>query len=246
MSQNALYWIEPGSPPDNFPPVMTALKQPDGLLCFGGDLGSERLLSAYRRGIFPWYGEGQPIMWWSPSPRCVIYPDELEVRRSLRKSMRNGGFKVSIDQAFERVIHACAQPRDGEDGTWITSDMMHAYAELHRLGHAHSVEIWHEGELAGGLYGIAIGRVFFGESMFSTRRDASKIALVCLTRFLKHHGFRLIDAQVTSSHLLSLGAREIERQDFLAELDRYCPLENAPVIWQTPPVQANNFHFNHE
>ena len=160
--------------------------------------------------------------------------------------MRNCGFDFSIDQAFDHVIHSCAQPRDGDDGTWITSEMMRAYSGLNRLGHAHSVEIWQGEDLVGGLYGIAIGSVFFGESMFSRRRDASKIALACLTRFLQHHGFRLIDAQVTSSHLLSLGAREIDREQFIEELERYCQLENTVDIWQTARVQVKQFYFDYE
>ena len=161
MSKIALYWIDPASPVDNFPPVKNALSQPDGLLCFGGDLSPERLLYAYKRGIFPWYSEGQPIMWWSPSPRCVFYPHELVIRRSLKKTIRNAGYHFSMDRAFRDVIRACAVPRVNEDSTWITQDMQDAYVRLHQLGHAHSAEIWKDDCLVGGLYGIAIGRVFF-------------------------------------------------------------------------------------
>jgi leucyl/phenylalanyl-tRNA--protein transferase len=246
MSQIALYWIDPDSPPGNFPPVSSALSQPDGLLCFGGDLSSERLLNAYSRGIFPWYSEGQPIMWWSPAPRCVIYPKELVIRRSLKKSLRNAGFRFSIDQAFAQVIQACAKPRDDEAGTWITTDMLHAYTKLHQQGHAHSAEIWSDNELVGGLYGVAIGRVFFGESMFALKRDASKVALACMARFLDRHGFAIIDAQVTSSHLLSLGAREIERELFISELNQHCALENDIQVWQTEPVDVSNYYFSNE
>ena len=246
MSKIALYWIDPHSPADNFPPVSSALPQPDGLLCFGGDLRAERLIHAYRQGIFPWYSEGQPIMWWSPSPRCVIYPQELLVSRSLKKTMRNAGYQFSMDKAFSEVITACAAPRDAEDGTWITAEMQEAYINLHELGHAHSVEIWKDGILAGGLYGIAIGRIFFGESMFSAQRDASKIALACLTRRLQQYDFRLIDAQVTSAHMLSLGAREIDRQTFSNTLNADCPMENNIGIWQTEPVPVKEYFFSHE
>ena len=153
MSKIALHWIDPDSPANNFPPTEFALDQPDGLLCFGGDLSPERLLNAYERGIFPWYSDGQPIMWWSPSPRCVILPDELKISRSLKKTMRNGGFSFSMDRAFADVIKACAAPRDDEPGTWITEEMQAAYIYLHELGQAHSAEIWRDGKLVGGLYG---------------------------------------------------------------------------------------------
>jgi leucyl/phenylalanyl-tRNA--protein transferase len=246
MSKIALYWIDPDSPDDNFPPVADALTQPDGLLCFGGDLGTDRILNAYKRGIFPWYSEGQPIMWWSPSPRCVIYPNELIIRRSLKKMMRNAGYYFSIDKAFPDVIRACSAPRDEEGGTWITRDIQNAFTRLHELGHAHSAEVWKNGKLIGGLYGIAIGRVFFGESMFAVERDASKIALVCMTDFLLTHQFQLIDAQVTSGHLLSLGAREIERKLFISILDKYCHIENDIDLWQTDPMPVKEYKFNNE
>lgn len=244
MSQAALYWIEPGSPADNFPPVETALTQPDGLLCFGGDLTPNRLLSAYRQGIFPWYSEGQPIMWWSPAPRCVLYPDQIVIRRSLRKSIRNAGFTFSMNQCFDRVINACAQPRDGDPATWITAEMQNAYSHLHRLGHAHSAEIWQQGQLVGGLYGIAIGRVFFGESMFSCVRDSSKVALTCLARFLAKGEFHLIDAQVTSSHMISMGACEIDRHDFTSQLDKYTSMVNNVELWQTEPVSTGEYIYD--
>lgn len=246
MSKIALYWIEPDSAADNFPPATAALSQPDGLLCFGGDLSAQRLLCAYERGIFPWYSEGQPIMWWSPSPRCVIYPHEVKISRSLKKTMRNGGYDFSMDNAFTEVVAACAAPRDADGGTWITQDMQNAYTHLHQLGHAHSTEVWKDGVLVGGLYGIAMGRIFFGESMFSTERDTSKIALVCMTHRLRQHGFQLIDSQVTSAHMLSLGAREIERTTFLSTLNKYCHVENAIHLWQTGKIPVKEYCFDDE
>jgi len=246
MSKIALYYIDPDSPADNFPPVANALAQPDGLLCFGGDLSTDRILNAYQRGIFPWYSEGQPIMWWSPSPRCVIFPDEVIVRRSLKKTMRNMDYHFSIDTTFPDVINACSKPRDEDGGTWITHEIKNAFIRLHELGHAHSAEIWKNGELVGGLYGIAMGQIFFGESMFSIARDASKIALACVTKFLYQHHFRLIDAQVTSRHLLSLGAREIQRDAFITMLDSYCHVENDIDLWQTDPMPVKEYYFDNE
>lgn len=246
MSKIALYWIDPDSAADNFPPITSALPQPDGLLCFGGDLSPERLLNAYQRGIFPWYSEGQPIMWWSPSPRCVIYPHELSVSRSLKKKMRNAGYQFSMDRAFEEVIKACAAARNDESGTWITQDMQDAYIQLHKLGHAHSAEIWKDGTLIGGLYGIALGQIFFGESMFSLQADASKMALACMTRRLIRHGFQLIDAQVTSAHMMSLGAREIERQTFSTMLQKYCHVAHDINVWQTDKVPVKEYYFSDE
>jgi len=246
MSKVALYYIDPDSPADNFPPVVNALTQPDGLLCFGGDLSTERILNAYRRGIFPWYSEGQPIMWWSPSPRCVIFPDEVIVRRSLKKTMRNMDYHFSIDTAFPDVISACSAPRDEDGGTWITHEIKDAFIRLHELGHAHSAEIWKDGKLIGGLYGIAMGQIFFGESMFSIARDASKVAFACAAQFLHRHHFKLIDAQVTSGHLLSLGAREIQRDDFITTLDKYCHVENDIDLWQTSSMPVKEYYFDNE
>jgi leucyl/phenylalanyl-tRNA--protein transferase len=176
----ALHWIRPDDPPDAFPDPQRALHEPDGLLAVGGDLSPERLLAAYRRGIFPWYEAGQPILWWSPDPRAVLLPDELKVSTSLRKALRSRDVEVTLDRAFADVISGCAAPRPRQRGTWLTPDMQRAYARLHELGYAHSVEVWEDGTLAGGLYGVALGRVFFGESMFSRLRDASKVALVHL------------------------------------------------------------------
>lgn len=214
-----LPWLPPT--PIQFPPTDTALDDPDGLLAAGGALTPAWLLAAYRRGIFPWYSDDQPILWWSPDPRMVLFPEELKVRRSLAKRLRNGGFSTSLDRAFAAVIEACAETRAAHEGTWITAEMRHAYLALHRLGHAHSVEVWREEELVGGLYGVAIGRMFFGESMFSRERDASKIALVALARHLQAAGGGLIDCQMHTAHLASLGARDIARDSFLDYLEQY-------------------------
>jgi leucyl/phenylalanyl-tRNA--protein transferase len=214
-------WLAPEQP---FPPVHRALREPNGLLAAGGDLSFERLIAAYRQGIFPWYGEGQPVLWWSPDPRMVLYPREIEVSRSLRKRLRKRDFQVRVDTCFVRVMRACAEPRAGQGGTWITEEMLEAYASLHAAGMAHSVETWTEGELTGGLYGVALGRVFFGESMFSRASDASKIALVHLARQLERWNFGIVDCQMATAHLASLGAREIPRKDFvraLSELVNY-------------------------
>lgn len=203
-----------------FPPVEHA--SPEGLLAIGGDLSSRRLLDAYRHGIFPWYSAGQPILWWSPDPRAVLYPDRLRISRSLRKTLKRGKFTVTFDRAFEDVIEACAMPRliGGEPsaGTWITSEMKTAYVELHREGYAHSVETWSGTRLAGGLYGVALGRGFFGESMFHRETDASKVALAGLTDLLRRWEFRFIDCQLPSGHIKSLGAVDIPRRRFLEEL----------------------------
>lgn len=205
-----------------FPDPALALTDPDGLLAIGGDLAPARLITAYRFGIFPWYSEGQPILWWSPNPRSILTPDSLHISRSLQKRLRRQTFQVTFDQAFANVIQACAQPRPDQPGTWITPAMQQAYIELNRLGYAHSIEAWHEGELVGGLYGIALGRAFFGESMFSRRTDASKVAFVHLAQQLSDWGFELIDCQVASEHLQSLGAHCIDRTDFLQRLDVLC------------------------
>ena len=202
-----------------------ALRDPDGLLAIGGDLSSERLLQAYSNGIFPWFNEGQPILWWSPDPRCVLEPNDLKISRSLRKRIRKNEYRISYNQAFTEVLEGCAASRKGVNETWITSDIKLAYITLHQQGYAHSVECWHEGKLVGGLYGVAIGKVFFGESMFSRRTDASKVALVHLTQQLLKKEFRLIDCQVHSSHLQTLGAKPIKRDFFIQILKNYCGLE---------------------
>jgi leucyl/phenylalanyl-tRNA--protein transferase len=195
------------------------LSREDGLLAVGGDLNTERIILAYTMGIFPWYTHGDPILWWSPDPRLVLYPDGLLVSRSLRKTLRQGRFIVTLDQDFSQVITACAgAPRDNQAGTWITDDMMDAYCRLHEAGFAHSVEVWNQGELAGGLYGVSLGKCFFGESMFARKNNASKIGLVTLVALLRKWSFTLIDCQVTTPHLVGLGAREIPRKQFMAEL----------------------------
>lgn len=209
-----LYLIDASDPKAPFPDPALAEKDPDGLLALGGDLAPQRLLNAYRQGIFPWYGEHDPILWWSPDPRMVLYPAELRVSRSLRKTLRRGHFSVSMDQDFEHTIRHCAGPRRDEPGTWLQPEMIRAYRTLHQQGHAHSVETWLDGELVGGLYGVAMGGVFFGESMFSLVTDASKTALVFLVETLSACGIELIDCQVYSEHLASLGARNIPRARF--------------------------------
>ena len=211
-------WLRPADPPSAFPPVETALGEPNGLLCAGGDLSPARLVEAYRRGIFPWFSAGQPILWWSPDPRTVLEPAAIRVSRSLAKSLRNRGYAVTADRAFDDVVERCADPGLRPEGTWITGAMRSAYLRLHELGWAHSVETWLDGRLVGGLYGIAIGGMFFGESMFSLERDASKVALVALAQSLRGRDDCLIDCQVASAHLESLGARSIDRRQFVREL----------------------------
>ncbi|WP_349617124.1 leucyl/phenylalanyl-tRNA--protein transferase [Azotobacter salinestris] len=210
----------------NFPPLERALRDPNGLLAVGGDLSSERLIQAYRHGCFPWYQAGQPILWWSPDPRTVLLPHELHVSRSLRKVLRQERFQVSFDRDFSAVIQACAGPRDYADGTWITPEMRKAYQELHRRGIAHSVEVWQSGTLVGGLYGLAIGQLFFGESMFSHTDNASKVGFATLVRRLEQWGFVLIDCQMPTEHLQSLGARSIPRTEFSDFLKRHLDLPN--------------------
>lgn len=192
-----------------------ALSEPDGLLAAGGDLRQETLLKAYRQGVFPWYQDAQPLLWWSPDPRTVLMPGELRISRSLRKRLRQGCYQVSFDTDFGAVMRACAAPRDADGGTWITAEMINAYERLHQAGYAHSVECRSGGDLVGGLYGVALGGVFFGESMFARRSDASKVALAHLVAFLRSRDFHLIDCQVYSPHLESLGARRITRRSFM-------------------------------
>lgn len=224
-----------------FPPVEQALRQPNGLLAAGGDLTPERLLDAYRHGIFPWFSEGDPILWWSPDPRMVLFPGEFKISRSLRKTLQRGHYEVRSDTAFEQVMRACAMPRDGQNGTWIQEEMISAYARLHQMGHAHSVETWMNGELAGGLYGVSIGRMFYGESMFSRKTDASKIALAHLTAQLKRWNFGMIDCQMNTSHLSSLGAREIPRTEFIATLKKLIHYPDIASPWH---IEAFSDHDN--
>jgi leucyl/phenylalanyl-tRNA--protein transferase len=228
-------WLRPTDP---FPPVEQALDEPNGLLAAGADLSPTRLLDAYSRGIFPWFNAGEPVLWWSPHPRMVLFPAEFKLARSLRKRLRRRDYEVTFDSAFETVMRACAEPRPGQHGTWITPQMVDAYTRLHALGHAHSVETWIDGALAGGLYGVAIGRVFYGESMFTRVRDASKIAFAHLVAQLSDWGYGLIDCQMRTRHLASLGAREIPRSEFVALLTRLTQLSGQPSPW--------SHHFRHD
>jgi leucyl/phenylalanyl-tRNA---protein transferase len=238
-------WLPPD--PAVFPPVESALREPDGpngLLAAGGDLSPERILAAYQRGIFPWYSAGEPILWWSPDPRMVLFPAELKISRSLAKVLRNRAYEVRLDTAFAEVMAACAAtPRDGQSGTWITAEMQAAYGRLHELGYAHSVETWMDGKLVGGLYGMALGHAFYGESMFSWRTDASKIALAHLCVHLQRCGFGIIDCQMETTHLASLGARPIPRSDFVALLRRSATADFCPGRWPVDAV-ANAFRGN--
>lgn len=214
-----------------FPPIERALREPDGLLAAGGDLAVSRLVDAYSRGIFPWFAEGQPILWWSPDPRMVLFVDEFVTPRSLRRRVNSQLFDVRIDTAFDTVIRACAAPRAGQQGTWITSAMVDAYCDLHRAGYAHSVEAWRDGDLVGGLYGIALGQVFFGESMFARESDASKVALVHLVHLVRAQGVPMIDCQQQTSHLASLGARPVARATFAARLRDLIHSTEPPTGW---------------
>lgn len=204
------------------------------MLAAGGDLAPDRLLAAYSRGIFPWYEEGQPILWWSPDPRAVLWPKDFKISRSLRRSRDKSGYEFRVDSAFAEVVNECAQPRHYGGGTWITADVAAAYGRLHELGWAHSFETWHDGKLVGGLYGVAIGRVFFGESMFARATDASKVALARGIELLNRLDFALIDCQVASSHLATLGATTIPRREFLNLLTDLCSPAGAPKSWRSP------------
>ena len=208
-------WLQSGDP---FPPAEHALREPNGLLAAGADLSVARLIQAYENGIFPWYSEGQPVLWWTPDPRMVLVPSELRIPRSLKKRLSRRNYEVRADTAFEDVIRACAAPRPGQDSTWITDGMAEAYTRLHHAGLAHSVETWIEGRLAGGLYGVALGRMFYGESMFTLEPDASKIALAHLARHLERGGCGMIDCQMKTAHLARFGAREIPRVEFMRKL----------------------------
>jgi leucyl/phenylalanyl-tRNA--protein transferase len=229
-------WLGRDSP---FPPVERALKSPNGLLAAGGDLSAERLLEAYRRGIFPWYSQGDPLLWWSPDPRMVLHTDEFRLSRSLGKSLRNRRYEVRIDSAFEAVLDGCAGPRRHQPGTWLVPEMRAAYTRLHQLGYAHSFETWLDGQLVGGLYGMAIGRMFYGESMFAHATDASKVALAVLVSTLQARGFPLVDCQMNTAHLASLGAREIKRADFLRAVAALVNYAEPPGRWESaPPGEA--------
>ena len=232
-----LAWLEPGEP---FPPVERALRNPNGLLAAGGDLSAGRLLDAYRHGVFPWYSGSEPLLWWSPDPRMVLYCDEFKISRSLAKSARNKGYEVRIDSCFSKILDACAEPRKGESGTWLGRDMKAAYLALHRAGYAHSFETWRGRDLVGGLYGVAIGRMFYGESMFSRETDASKVALLHLIGFLVERKFPLVDCQMHTPLLASLGAREIPRPSFLRALATLVNYAEPPGKWSPARARPAN------
>ena len=221
----------------SFPPVENALSEPNGLLAVGGDLSPQRLLEAYSRGIFPWFYEDDPILWWSPDPRMVLFPDELKISRSLRKTLKKDHYQIRTDCSFTQVMHACAAPRKGQAGTWIHPQMVVAYTILHEMGLAHSIETWMDGVLVGGLYGVSLGKVFFGESMFSLVPDASKIAFVHLVKQLQCWEYGLIDCQVKTGHLASLGAREISRVEFGQKLNTLISGSNLGSKWHFDRVQ---------
>jgi leucyl/phenylalanyl-tRNA---protein transferase len=226
----SITWLSPQDAPDCFPPPDQALDDPAGLLAAGGDLSPARLLAAYKRGIFPWYSPGQPVLWWSPDPRAVLFPEEFRCTRSLSKTIRNGGFAVEIDRDFVSVIDSCAAPRPHSLGTWITPEMRSAYIHLHKLDYAHSIEVYRNSVLVGGLYGVRLGSVFFGESMFSRERDASKVALAHLVDLSRHHGIAVIDCQLATRHLESLGSRSIARAQFQALLREHIEMRPCPFI----------------
>lgn len=224
--------LNPRQPEQAFPPLELALTEPNGLLAFGGCLSPQRLINAYRHGVFPWFNPGEPILWWSPDPRLVLFPEHLNISRSLSKTLRKQLFQIRYDTAFHQVMLACAAPRDENGGTWITNEMQQAYLTLHQLGIAHSFEAWQDDQLVGGLYGIAIGQVFFGESMFHRKTDASKVVFAHLVQQLSAWGYQLIDCQVSSQHLLSLGAADIPRSRFADLLNQLCDQTPCPSAWQ--------------
>lgn len=226
----SLPWLEPTDPPAALPPPGRARREPNGLLAAGGALTPDWLLHAYRQGCFPWSGPGQPILWWSPDPRAVLLPREFRRSRSLRRSIRGRGYETRLDTAFGQVLAGCAAPRPGQDGTWITGEMHRAYLALHRLGLAHCIETWRDGRLVGGLYGVAIGAVFFGESMFARETDASKVALARLVDEAIDRGIELIDCQLPTDHLASLGSRCLPRDEFLVLLARHA--DPARRLWR--------------
>ncbi|NOT84873.1 MAG: leucyl/phenylalanyl-tRNA--protein transferase [Methylococcaceae bacterium] len=225
--------LNSADPDQAFPAVHKALTDPQGLLAIGGCLSPPRLLNAYRKGIFPWFNPDEPILWWSPNPRLVLLPEQLHISRSLNKTLNKNDFQLTFNHCFTDVMRACAEPRTDNAGTWISADMLQAYQQLHRMGIAHSVEAWYQQRLVGGLYGVAIGQVFFGESMFHSVTDASKVVLVHLVQHLKAWNYQLIDCQVHTPHLSSLGAQNLERQKFIALLNQYCDQPPHPTAWQT-------------
>ena len=239
MSSKQVFWLSPSDPPDAFPDIEEALQEPDGLLAAGGDLSSERLLNAYRKGIFPWFDQGQPILWWSPDPRCVLRPADFHVSKRLRRDVLRSSATLTFNQSFGEVVRACAAPRPAQQGTWISADMILAYEQLHVEGWAHSVEVWQDGQQVGGLYGLAIGKVFFGESMYSLEPNTSKFAMLGLSRFLLRNNVALIDCQVISRHLLTLGATMISRPDFRRELESACDPATRIRNWPPNPVDVS-------
>ena len=224
--------LDPFQPEQGFPEVGTALSEPDGLLAAGGCLSSHRLINAYQHGIFPWYSEGEPILWWSPNPRLILFPEKLKTSRSLKKTIRKQVFTITFDQAFSQVMQFCAAPRKAETGTWISEEIYQAYNQLHQQGICHSVEAWCNNELVGGLYGVAIGQVFFGESMFHKKTDASKVAFYHLVLQLSDWGYKLIDCQVHTHHLTRFGAEEIDRKLFVSLLKQFCPVQAYEQAWK--------------
>lgn len=223
--------LNPFKPNQPFPAPQNALTEPDGLLAIGGCLSPQRIINAYSQGIFPWYNPGEPILWWSPNPRLVLFPEKLQISRSLNKTWRKKLFKITVDQAFADVINACSAPRQQESGTWISEEINQAYNQLHHQGIAHSIETWHNDKLVGGLYGLALGRVFFGESMFHSQSDASKVAFIHLVKQLIEWEFELIDCQVRSNHLISLGAEDIDRTVFIDLLQQLCKQSPSEQAW---------------
>lgn len=236
----SLPWLK--ADPHWFPPTQTAMAEPNGLLAAGGDLSPPRLLTAYQKGIFPWYSEGQPILWWSPNPRVVFLPDKIHISSSMKKFMRKCAWQIRINTAFTQILAQCAAPRRNSNGTWLLSDMQQAYTTLHKMGFAHSIEVWEENELVGGLYGIALGRIFFGESMFSCAPNGSKVALIALGALLKSAEFALIDCQVGNPHLSSMGAVTLARLEFEAILRQNTTLPPTPwPTWSSMSLSCEHF-----
>jgi leucyl/phenylalanyl-tRNA---protein transferase len=240
MSSSRVVWLSPTDPPEAFPDIGSALCEPDGLLAAGGDLSNARLLHAYRSGIFPWFDEGQPILWWSPNPRCVLRPREFQTSSRMRRTIRSSSAEITINRSFSDVIRSCSGPRRSEQGTWITADMIEAYKTLHEDGWAHSIEVREDDTLVGGLYGLAIGQMFFGESMFSLSPNASKLAMLALTEILDNNAFEMIDCQVISQHLLTLGAVAIPRQEFASHLQSSCPALTRFADWPASPLYVSD------
>ncbi|MDX1516505.1 MAG: leucyl/phenylalanyl-tRNA--protein transferase [Woeseiaceae bacterium] len=242
MTTNRVAWLTPDDPPSAFPSIYAALTEPDGLLAAGGDLSRDRLLYAYRHGIFPWYDDGQPILWWSPDPRCVLPVGAFHVSKRLRRDISKSTATLTFNRDFAAVIDACAEPRRSQQGTWITDEMADAYVAIHRDGWAHSVEVWQGERLIGGMYGLAIGRVFFGESMFSREDNASKFALLGLCRVLDLRGFELVDCQLVSEHLLTLGATAMPRAEFAELLRVHCDPAVPIESWPADPISVSELN----